>query len=236
MFTNEAGLTIGNYPSVRRLLKGIFELKTPMPKYNIIWDVNIVLDYLKLLNPLSELPLSHLTYKLTMLLALASSQRVQTLQAIKIDNIQFFHNMVHIPIYSLLKTTTVKRRKFSVQLKAFEEDPNICVVLNLKEYIKRTKNLRGSECRLLISATKPYKPVTTSTISRWLKSVLEEAGIDTDYYKGHSTRAASCSKARMNEVSIEEIMKNAGWSNCETFHKFYNKPVLMDESDTLSLR
>ena len=147
-----------------------------MPRYNVIWDVNIVLNYLKLLNPLSELPLSHLTYKMIMLLALSSSQRVQTLRAITIDNINFYHNMIHIPIYSLLKTTTAKRRKFSLHLNAFEEDPDLCAVLYLKEYIKRTEYIRGFEKRLLISAVKPHLSVSSSTISRWLKNVPELRG------------------------------------------------------------
>ena len=79
-------IPIGSVTSLKRLLKGIFEMKPPMPRYNYIWDVNIVLDYLRLMSPCSDIPLSHLTYKLLMLVALASSQRVQTIREIKVNN------------------------------------------------------------------------------------------------------------------------------------------------------
>ena len=49
-----------------RLLKGAFEIKPSLPLYEIIWDVQIVLDYLRNFTPLGDIPLSHLTYKLVM--------------------------------------------------------------------------------------------------------------------------------------------------------------------------
>ena len=196
-----------------------------MPRYNYIWDVNIVLDYLKLLSPCSDIPLSHLTYKVLMLIALASSQRVQTLREIKIENIEFYDNMAVIPIYSLLKCTSVTKRKCSLLLKAYNDDPNLCVMTHIQEYLNRTIHLR-KDSQLFISFAKPHNPVTTETISRWLRQVLEEAGIDSKVFKGHSTRAASCSNAKKYDTPIEEILKNAGWSNCETFHKFYDKVII----------
>ena len=47
--TSEAGITIGNFPSVKRFMKGVFALRPSLPRYEFIWDVNIVLDYLKIL-------------------------------------------------------------------------------------------------------------------------------------------------------------------------------------------
>ena len=62
------------------------------------------------------------------------------------------------------------------------------------------------------------------TISRWCKSVLSSAGIDTSNFKGHSTRAASSSHLAVNDISIKDIMLSAGWSNERTFQQFYHKP------------
>ena len=48
---NDAGLTIGNLFSVKRLMKSIFELRPPIPGYwrmHIIWDANIYGIYSKL--------------------------------------------------------------------------------------------------------------------------------------------------------------------------------------------
>ena len=38
---SNAGLTIGKIPSVIRFMKGVYELKPPIPKYTCICDVNI---------------------------------------------------------------------------------------------------------------------------------------------------------------------------------------------------
>ena len=48
---NEYGLTIGKFPAIKRFLKGVFELRPPKPKYSYIWDVNIVLSYLRNFHP-----------------------------------------------------------------------------------------------------------------------------------------------------------------------------------------
>ena len=48
---NEKGTTIGNFPSVKRFLKGVFTLRPPIARYNNIWDVNIVLEYIKIFYP-----------------------------------------------------------------------------------------------------------------------------------------------------------------------------------------
>ena len=64
-----------------------------------------------------------------------------------------------------------------------------------------------------------------STLSRWLKIVMLESGIDTSYFKAHSTRAAATSNAYNSEMPIDEIISIAGWANARTFQLFYNKVV-----------
>jgi len=71
----------------------------------------------------------------------------------------------------------------------------------------------------------PHKPVVTSTISNWLKSVMTVSGIDTSTYKGHSTRAAATWKAKAAGLSVSEIVKAANWTNARTFHRFYDRSV-----------
>ena len=84
---SDSGLTIGKFPAVIRFMKGVYELKPPIPKYSVIWDVNIVLNYLKLLGPNERLTLFCLSHKLLMLLALSTGQRAQTLHKVDIRNI-----------------------------------------------------------------------------------------------------------------------------------------------------
>ena len=213
---NDNGLTIGKFNSVKRFMKGVFERRPPTPRYDSIWDANLVLDFLKTFPDFSELSLRMLTYKLIMLLALASAQRAQTLHAIDISCIKFYDGLVEIPIYSLLKQTTVRNRKFSMKLKAYH-DRSLCAVSALRCYLERTKTIRKNEKQLFISFLKPHKKVAKATISRWLKKVLADAGIDVSKFRAHSTRAASVSKFKKDNVNINDILKTAGWSNDKTF-------------------
>ena len=54
-----------------------------------------------------------------------------------------------------------------------------------------------------------------------------QSGIDTDIFTVHSTRVASTSKAKNNNVGINEIMSRAGWSNVKTFATFYEKKTFI---------
>ena len=161
-----------------------------------------------------------------MLLAMTTAQRAQTLHAIYIDDIVISDNLVMIPIKTLLKQSTQHKRKFSIHLKKLVSDPELCVVKTLECYLNRTKSIRKDYKQLFISFKEPHNPVSKDTISRWIKSVLREAGIDIDLFKAHSTRAAACSSARENGVPIDEILKTAGWANNKCFQKFYDKAII----------
>ena len=70
---------VGRHFLVCRYLKGVFNKRKPVPKYNSIWSVDIVLDFLSLYWPLDKITLKELTLKLVMLIALTTGQRYQTL-------------------------------------------------------------------------------------------------------------------------------------------------------------
>jgi len=74
---------------------------------------------------------------------------------------------------------------------------------------------------LFLSWIGKHDSVSGSTIARWLKTCLTEAGIDTDTYKAHSFRGASNSTALSAGVTTADILKAADWSLVETFQKFY---------------
>ena len=76
----------GSHPTVLRFMKGIYQLRPPTPRYESIWDVKVVLNYLKKLVPLAGISLKMLTLKLTMLIALVSGQRRQSIHLLNIDD------------------------------------------------------------------------------------------------------------------------------------------------------
>lgn len=93
---------------------------------------------------------------------------------------------------------------------------------------KKPENIRENESKLLISFIKPHKSVKSSTAAGWLKNILKEAGVDSEVFKPHSTRRASASKADKFGLSLQQIMNKANWKSANTFQKFYNKPIQVD--------
>ena len=163
-------------------------------------------------------------------LALTTGQRAQTLHKVDICNINVAENLIIIPITELVKQSNPNRpNRFALHLKPYKECPDICVVKTLLVYLERTKTLRGTCTKLFISTIKPHNPISKDTVSRWLKTVLFEAGVETEIFTAHSTRAAKASKDFYNGIPIEEIIDQVGWSNSKTFQMFYNK-VLITES------
>ena len=222
---NVHGCTVGNLPIVKRLLRGVFQLRPPEPRYHSTWDVNLVLNYLDTLFPLNELSLKFLSYKLVMLIILLSAQRVQTLSKLDISHMFVSENKIIFTISNTLKQSKPGRFASPIELELYEKE-SLCVVRTLREYLSRTEDKRHGQDALLISYLKPYKAVTPNTISRWIKNTMTLSGINTELFKSHSTRAASTSAAKKANVNIDQIMKTAGWKNASTFAKFYNKTIV----------
>ena len=77
-----------------------------------------------------------------------------------------------------------------------------------------------------MSYIKPHGEITKDTISRWLRTVMYNSGIDCDKFKVHSS--TSTSKVKLNFVPVDKIISVAGWSNKKMFATYYNKPITTD--------
>ena len=79
--------------------------------------------------------------------------------------------------------------------------------------------------QLFLSWIEKYEPVSSSTIARWLRTCLEEAGIDVNTFKAHSVRGAACSSAAWSSVTVADILNVADWSTETTFQQFYHQAI-----------
>lgn len=218
---------IGVEPLVQRFMKGIFHMKPSVPKTLFTWDVKTVLRFLGDLEN-NQLTLRLMAIKLATLLILVTGQRCQTLHLMRIDNMEFGDNYVKLRIGDLLKQSKPGKHLAELYLDSFHTNENICVVKVLKIYLKLTQKLRsGSE--LFIISQKPYSPATKNTIAKWIKLCLKLAGIDMTLFTPHSTRGAA-SSAAFKKVSVDTVIKTAGWAKDCTFRKFYNRPITNDAS------
>ena len=110
--------TFGQHPLVCRFIKGIFECRPSLPRYQETWDVTVVLDYLAKLGPPEKLSLKNLTLKVVMLMALLSGQRRQTLHTLSIDRMQISSDKCVFFINSLLKTSKPGKHLSCIEFQA----------------------------------------------------------------------------------------------------------------------
>ena len=78
--------TFDTHPLVKRFLKGVFEPKLSLPRYETIWDVSQVLTHLRSYPPVEDISLKKLTFKVVMLLALLTGQRTQTIHCLDVSH------------------------------------------------------------------------------------------------------------------------------------------------------
>ena len=173
-------------------------------------------------------------------MALLSGQRCQTIHSITVGSVNVYHEKVVIVIPKLIKQSRRKRHLPPLELMAFE-NPKLCIVHTINEYLHRTQSMRAvnkkgeidENSNLFLSYLKPHKPVSRDTVARWIRDVLTKSGIDTRLFTPHSTRSASTSAAVRKGTPMNIILKTAGWSRQSTFAAFYNKVPVQNMGDTL---
>ena len=222
------GFPVGQHPLVVRLLKRILNLRPALPRYQQAWDVNVALDFLRSLPTNEALPLSTLSQKLALLLALTAPKRSSELKMLDLRFMCFLPEGVVFQLPGLTKTSSDIKSVFFAK---FDDCEKLCVVHCLQSYIERTKAFRQPlapdiACQLFVSYHRPQKPVKSCSIARWIKTILMRAGINTNVFKSHSTRSASTSKA--SGVPLEEVLRMADWSGTSAFIRFYYRPSFSD--------
>lgn len=129
----------------------------------------------------------------------------------------------------LLKHSRVGSHQDQICLKAYAPDRRLCIVTVLKEYLSRTRFLRvKGNTRLFIRFIKPHSPVSRDTISRWVKSTMQSAGVDVSIFSPHSVRSSATSAAARGYVPLDTILRTAGWSQENTFTKYYKRKIVND--------
>lgn len=220
---------VGSHPLVVKLLRATYNLNPPKPKYSFTWDPNVVLDFAKADGENESLRLNRLSAKLTTLIALTSLLRVSEIAAIERSSVRFDDGAATL-FLSKPRKTQHQGPLSSIKIPRCP-DKIVCPVDCLGFYIYVTDPIRpaGNVDRLLISNIAPYRPVSASTVARWIKSYMERAGVDTQTFSAHSTRGAAASRAVASGVPIESVLTAAQWSRESTFARFYHRPIAPSE-------
>ena len=108
-----------------------------------------------------------------MLLALTSASRASNIHHLEIRFMSLPEEKVVFYFPKLLKTWKKGGAPPKLEIFAFEKDTDLCVIQTLKLYLDRSQEWRDEKkTQLLLGTNKPHKPVSVSTVSRWIKDVM----------------------------------------------------------------
>ena len=82
------GVPVGQHPIITRLVKGVFNVGPPIPRYSSTWDVQKVLNYLDSQGKQTPISLKALTLKTAFLLAITRPSRSSDLSQLNITRIR----------------------------------------------------------------------------------------------------------------------------------------------------
>ena len=214
--------TIAADRAVSLFMRASFLSRRPPRKLKPIWDVGLVLRLLENWGDTPELPRPQLTYRLIMILALASARRVSDLFLLRIDN----DHLQRLPtVWKCLPAFGARQERPHhstppVIFSQYLECPRLCPVGHSIEYLRRTskERVRDKIFRLFRTTVTPFRPAAKQTMATWLVSVLKEAAtMDT----AGSTRAAAATWSAARGVNSSTIMAAADWSNVRIMQNHY---------------
>ena len=162
------GILFGSHPTVVRFCKGVFESRPTAPRYTETWDVGKVLSYLQTIPNSENIMLKDLTLKTVMLVSLVSAQ---TIHSFNLDDMTCSETSITFILSKPIKQSKPGGKSVVVKFTSYPPDSHICVVTTLRNYLARTSILCAEHKQLFISYLKLFKPVSRSTISRWIKVV-----------------------------------------------------------------
>ena len=127
-------------------------------------------------------------------------------------------------VEALLKTSRPGFHMSEVAFDAFGPDSSLSVVDTIESYLSDTADLQGDLPGLFIISRAPFTAASRDTVSRWVRTLLVEAGADVGLFAPGSTRRAAAGKAA-GKLCVDEFLQAVGWSHVSAFASFFRSPV-----------
>uniref|UniRef100_A0A0N5BWB8 Reverse transcriptase domain-containing protein n=1 Tax=Strongyloides papillosus TaxID=174720 RepID=A0A0N5BWB8_STREA len=189
------------------------------------WSIDILLNFI--VND-ERSDIDNMGKKLATLVAVTSGARVSELEKIQVDKLYESEDGMETHLIHC-KRDRAKKPSLRILFSNKEFSENISVESLLKKYIQITKEVRQDKY-LFINANKKTK-AKSSTISKWIKGYIQEAGININ--KAHETRSVATSMAS-RACPLEVVLNTAQWSSSNIFLRYYNKTIKRNDRATFA--
>lgn len=241
-----SSLPLTRRPLIRQFLRGAANLRPPALHRYPSWDLPKVLSALTRppFEPLREVGLHYLSYKVSFLVAITSAHRISELAALSArPNLCIFHTdqmVLRLDPSFIPKINSKFHRAQELILPNFCPSPShrlewtwhtLDVRRALRIYLKRTSSFRQSES-LFIS----FQPstlglrVSSPIVGRWLRATIAAAYEAHSLpvpgrIMAHSTWSTATSAAWSTQASLEDICRVAMWASPSLFIRHYKLDV-----------
>ena len=208
-----------------------FNTNPPKAKRPVVtWDINVLLDHLVQMGQNMEIKkINHLGGKLALLLLITQACRLGEVSQLQLSTLQLIEGGVQFYLNNPTKTFgpgTYKQtsRLQLMSVKEFPENPLLCPVDTLLAYMKRTHIWRQQVDNLfVVVTTQEWRAAHQATISRWAKTVMQDAGLGQFCVK--SSRSAASTSALLMGLPLDTVISKVGWLRSSTFTRFYLCPI-----------
>ena len=225
-FVHVPGVPIlANHPLIQKVVEGAYNTRPPAPRYVVIWDTDVLLQNLDSLDN-ACLNFKLLSCKTTILLTILSGQRVSTIHAFRLSQLQLTTDMAVFNSGTTLLKHSRPGRSTPIVFHRYPHERWLCPLQTIWDYVTQCTLLAPQIEEFFITHCKPYHPASKDTLARWVKDMPHFSGIDTLHYAAHNCCSASSSKERVSGVPMEQILKCGQWKSSHTFVHFYNKDIV----------
>ncbi|XP_069798950.1 uncharacterized protein [Dendropsophus ebraccatus] len=244
---------LAEHPWVKRFVNAAVRLHPSVRNKLPPWDLNLVLSGLTTtpFEPIAEIHIKFLSWKVAFLLAITSARRVGEIRAFSItqpymvirdDRITLSTDPAFLPkvVSEFHRSQEVILPSFCVDASNDREASFHCLDVRraIMHYLEVTKEWRiDNNILIAFQGKNRGRAASSQTISRWIRQAIKECYRSSNKelptsITAHSTRAVSTSWAERAAVSIEEICRAATWSSPHTFFRHYR--LQLSPSEDLS--
>ena len=131
------GDSVGQHPTVTRLMRGVFNKRPPLSKYSYTWDVHKVTSYISNLDD-DKVFLKLLSLKLVMLLALTRPSRSSDLSSLDLKYMKVLPDGIQFDPAELAKQSRPSKPVASFLFPAFPSDKRLCPIATILANLHRS--------------------------------------------------------------------------------------------------
>jgi integrase len=154
------------------------------------------------------------------LLILATAFRISDVERLLAKAIRGDY-AIHLFFREPRKTDHMKQATTHVDVGFFDHNPRICPARAIEHFLRITHGCRLPNSNALFISSLG-KNASRQTLQAWVRHQLLAAGIRAS---AGSARSAASSAAVASGISIDEVMRAAGWKSESVFRKHYLRPV-----------